>query len=135
MAAKKGNILPKTGNFLPNKGNILPLVAKPTTTTTCYERAIAEALRQELDDNKKPVKTIMRWTGAGESTVKNWASGLRGPSGAHLIALMRNSDVTFEAVMTLAGRPRAIAPENIAAARSHLLEILAFLDRAVERHG
>jgi hypothetical protein len=91
------------------------------------------APRQELDGNNKPVKTIMRWTGAGESTVKNWASGLRGPSGAHLIALMRNSDVTFEAVMMLAGRPRAIAPENIAAARVQLVELLAFLDRAVER--
>ena len=133
MAAKKGNILPKTGNFLPKKGNILPLVAEPPTNTTYYEQAIAEALRQELGGNKKPVKTIMRWTGAGESTVKNWASGLRGPSGAHLIALMRNSDVTFEAVLMLAGRPAAIAPENFAAARGHLLELLAVLDNAIER--
>ena len=44
-------------------------------------------------------------------------------------------DVTFEAVMMLAGRPRAIAPENVAAARVQLVELLAFLDRAVERGG
>ena len=128
MAAKKGNILPK-------KGNLLHPVAKRSSTATYYERAIAGALRRELDGSRKSEKTLMRWTGASGRTVKNWVSGLRGPSGAHLIALMRNSDVTFEAVLMLAGRPRTIMPENIATARAHLLELLAFLDNAVEKRG
>jgi hypothetical protein len=133
MPAKKGNILPKTGNTLPKKGNILPLVANPKTTTSYYEQAIAGALRRELSGSNKSVKTLIRWTGAGGRTVKNWISGLRGPSGAHLVALMKNSDVVFEAVLTMVGRPRAIAPENIAVARVHLRELLALLDTAVGR--
>lgn len=35
---------------------------------------------------------------------RNWLSGAAGPSGAHLIDLMRSSDEVFEAVMKLAGR-------------------------------
>ena len=135
MAAKKGNILPKTGNIIPKKGNILPLVVEPPTATSYYERAISGALRQELSGSNKSEKTLMRWTGAGGRTVKNGVSGLRGPSGAHLVALMRNSDVTFEAVLMLAGRPPSIAPEDIATARVHLLELLALLDAETGRQA
>jgi hypothetical protein len=135
MAAKKGNILPKTGNIIPKKGNILPLVAEPPTATSYYEQAIAGALRQELGGSNKSEKTLMRWTGAGGRTVKNWVSGLRGPNGAHLVALMRNSDVTFEAVLMLAGRPPGIAPEDIATARVQLLELLALFDAEIGRQA
>jgi len=84
--------------------------------------------RQELSGNNKPVRTIMRWTGAGKSTVKNFISGIRGLGGAHLIGLMGNSDATFEAVLKIAVRPRTIAPENVSTARRLLLDQLALLD-------
>ena len=132
MAAKKGNILPKRGNILPKKGDNLHFADKPPSATY-YKYGIARALREELGGNHKSEKTLMRWTGASERTVKNWVAGLRGPSGAHLIALMRNSDVTFEAVLIIAGRSRTIASQNMASARVHLLELLALLDAETGR--
>jgi hypothetical protein len=41
----------------------------------------------------------MRWTGANERTTKNWLSGTNGPSGEHLLEIMRNSDLVFEHVL------------------------------------
>lgn len=41
----------------------------------------------------------MRWTGANERTAKNWLSGNNGPSGEHLLGLMRNSELVFEYVL------------------------------------
>ena len=128
MAAEKGN-------FLPKKGNLLRLEDGPPSTTPHYEQIIAAALRQELGGSHKSEKMLMRWTGASGRTVKNWVSGLRGPSGIHLVALMRNSDAMFEAVLMIAGRQRAITPEKIATTRVHLIELLALLDAEIGRQG
>jgi len=46
----------------------------------------------------------MRWTGASERTVKYWLAGERGPSGDHLIALVRHSDAVLFMLLALAGR-------------------------------
>ena len=124
MAVKKGNILPK-------KGNLLHLQDGPAPTAPQYEKIIAAALRQELGGSHKAGKTLMRWTGASGRTVKNWVSGSRGPSGIHLVALMRNSDATLEAVLKMACRERDIAREKIATARFHLTELLALLDAEI----
>ena len=107
----------------------------PPSTTPHYEQIIAAALRQELGGSHKSEKMLMRWTGASGRTVKNWVSGLRGPSGIHLVALMRNSDAMFEAVLMIAGRQRAITPEKIATTRVHLIELLALLDAEIGRQG
>jgi hypothetical protein len=56
----------------------------------------------------------------------------RDPSGAHHIALMRNSVVVSEAVPAMVGHPRAIAPENIANLRVQLLELLTLLNAEME---
>jgi hypothetical protein len=69
-----------------------------------YTAAIAQALTTELQGSNRAIKTVMRWTGASERTVKGWFSGTSGPSGEHLIALLRNSDTLLEQVMRLAGR-------------------------------
>jgi hypothetical protein len=37
-----------------------------------YAEAIAAALKEELGDTHRATKTVMRWTGAGERTAKNW---------------------------------------------------------------
>lgn len=128
MAAKKVNILTKRGNMLPLEGG--PLSPMPH-----YEQIIADALRQELGGSHKAQKTLMRWTGAGRSTVKNWISGSRGPNGIHLVALMRNSDVAFEAVLMIAGRHRGNVPKKIATARVHLIELLGLLDAEIGRQA
>ena len=69
-----------------------------------YRTAIGAALRDELGLTHRAVKTAMRWTGASERTVKYWIAGERGPSGEHLIALARPSDIVFHMVLLLADR-------------------------------
>ena len=128
MAAKKGDILPK-------KGNLLHLVAKPSSARTYYEKVIDGALRRELDGSRKTEKTLMRWTGARTRIVKNWVSGLRGPRGSHLVALMQNSNEVFKAVLIMTRRQDSRTPKGIRSARAHLVELLAFLDNAVETIG
>lgn len=69
-----------------------------------YRTAIAAALRDELGLTHRAVKTAMRWTGASERTVNYWIAGECGPSGEHLIALARHSDIVFHMVLLLADR-------------------------------
>ena len=74
-------MLPKKGIVFPNGENLGP-----------YPLAIAYALKCELGSTHQAVKIIRRWTGAGERTVKNWLAGISGPSGQHLVDLIRHSD-------------------------------------------
>ena len=67
-------MLPKKGIVLPNGGVLGP-----------YHVAVAYTLRNQLGTTHQAVKTVMRWAGAGERTVKNWLAGVSGPSGQHLI--------------------------------------------------
>jgi hypothetical protein len=90
--------------MLPKKGNSFPNVTGGDTGKIDYPAAIAAALRAELGNSHQAVKTVMRWTGANERTVKNWLAGSRGPRGEHLLALLRHSNVTLEVVLQLADR-------------------------------
>jgi hypothetical protein len=74
-----------------------------------YALVVAGALHDELGGSHRAIKTIVRWTGASERTAKNWLAGTSGPSGEHLIALTRNSDEVFDAILILAGRNPAAA--------------------------
>jgi hypothetical protein len=67
-------------------------------------------------------KKIMNWTNAGERTVKGWTSASSGPSGDHLIELMRESDLVFARVLLLAGRD-AIDHKSVAALRKQLVSL------------
>ena len=81
-------------------GTFVHLVEEPTD----YRAAIAMALHKELNGTHRAIKMAMRWTGAGERTVKYCFSGERGPSGGHLTALARYSDAVPYVVLVLAGR-------------------------------
>ncbi len=111
-------MLPKTGILLPIGENL-----------SSYQKTIAYALKCELGATHQAVKTIMRWTGAGERTVKDWLGGISGPSGEHLVALVRNSDSVLRAVLTIAGRPRTLAAQEIGGLRNHLVQTLDEIDR------
>lgn len=93
MRIKMGTVVPKTGTNVHLE-----------TDVTDYRSAIAAALRDELGLTHRAVKTAMRWTGASERTVKYWIAGERGPSGEHLIALAKHSDIVFHMVLMLANR-------------------------------
>lgn len=109
---KRGKILPKKGNFFP-KGS--------------YAVEISLALRQNLGNTHRAVKTLMRWTGASERTVKNWLSGSSGPSGEHLVALAHHSDEVLDAILRLAGREQVLLAMKVFDARDKLIEALELL--------
>lgn len=115
-------MLPKMGNKLPRRG---------TTTASHLEfnRAIAEALRKELGGSHRAIKVVMRWTGASESAVKNWLAGSHGPSGEHLVSLMRNSDTVLATVLVMAGRDGHLTALKTAELKRHLVEILDLIEK------
>ena|ERR1051326_8355250 len=109
-------MFPKKGNFFPVSG------------TRMYPRAVAAALRAEIGENHQALKTVMRWTGANERTVKNWLSGKSGPRGEHLVGLLHHSDKMLEAILQLAGRDQIAATESPFEARKLLAEMLKRFD-------
>jgi len=70
----------------------------------------------------------MRWTGADERTIKNWFAGTNGPSGAHLVALFRHSDVVLDACLRLAERERTITDRKVIETREKLKELLRLFE-------
>lgn len=122
--------------MFPKKGNYFPNGTRREKSKVSYPAAIAAALRSELGSSHQAVKTVMRWTGANERTVKNWLAGRRGPRGEHLLALIRHSNVVLEVVLGLAGREQIIAGKTLLDARNALADMLAQIDswmNAVDR--
>lgn len=114
--------------MFPKKGNYFPNENQAGKGKVSYPAAIAAALRAELGDSYRAVKTVMRWTGASERTVKNWLAGRRGPRGEHLLALIRHSNVVLEIVLQLAGREQIIAGKALFDARNALADMLTQID-------
>jgi hypothetical protein len=114
--------------MFPKKGKSFPGGARTTDQRVDYVAVIAAELRRELGDTHQAVKTIMKWTGANERTVKNWLTGRYGPNGEHLIQLFRYSDFVLDAFLRLAGREQAIAQEGLVTLREALAEALTQID-------
>ena len=110
-------MLPKKGIVFPNGENLGP-----------YPRAVAYALKCELGSSHQAVKIIMRWTGAGERTVKNWLAGVSGPSGQHLVDLIRNSDDVLAVLLVIAGRRQVMAAQRLVDVRNKLAETIQQVD-------
>ena len=98
--------------MFPKGGNILPPDSGEPTSGSAYASAVAAALRSELRNSHHAAKIVMRWTGANERTVKNWLAGASGPSGEHLIDLMKNSNTVLDVVLTLARRHPALTTQK-----------------------
>lgn len=79
-----------------------------------YPAVIALALASEVGDSKHAVKRLARLTGASERTVQNWLTGVRGPSGPHLIALSMYSTAVHWAYLSLSERMEGPAPNLVA---------------------
>jgi hypothetical protein len=86
----------------------------------------------ELGSSHHAHKTLMRWTGANERTAKNWLSGSNGPSGEHLLALMRNSDQVFECVLRLSRRNVVLSSQRLAEVQSSLQSAADLLAEVIE---
>jgi hypothetical protein len=111
-------MLPKKGIVFPNVENLGP-----------YPKAVAYALKCELGSTHQAVKIIRKWTGAGERTVKNWLAGISGPSGQHLVDLIRNSDDVLQVLLIMAGRRQAVATQDLGDLRNQLVQTVERIDR------
>ena len=118
--------------MLPKKGKGFPKGDGKGGGGLNYAGTIAIALRDELGDTHQAVKTVMRWTGAGERTAKNWLAGARGPTGEHLLSLVRHSNAVLEAFLRLAGRQSSWATLNLHEARTRLIEMLKNFDELLD---
>lgn len=112
--------------MFPNMGNLFPNANGNNITKGSYAAMISDALRSELGNFRRAIKTIMRWTGSNERTVRNWISGTNGPSGEHLVVLAGHSLAVMAAFQQLTGRG-SIADRALLA-RHKLTEALALLD-------
>src|SRR5712691_8683436 len=111
-------MLPKKGIVLPNSENLGP-----------HPAAIAYALRNQLGTTHQAIKIVMGWTGAGEPTVKNWLAGVSGPSGQHLVDLIRHSDDVLEVLLILAGRQQIVAAQKLVDLRNKLAKTVVEFDQ------
>ena len=119
----------KKGRELHSKGKTLPVSVGDNGGGEAYAAAVAAALRNELGGTRSAAKCVMRWTGASERTAKGWLGGISGPSGVHLVALLRHSDAVFALVLRLSGRAASSSPGDLVVVRRHLLDALAALNR------
>jgi len=113
---------------VPKKGKVFP----GGNEGDRYAVVIATALRQDIGGTHRAIKTVVRWTGASERTVKYWFAGTSGPKGEHLVALAHHSDAVLEAFLRLAGRQQAVAVGKVFDARDMLLQVIALLQSAME---
>src|SRR5258708_2148041 len=119
-------MLPKMGKRFPNRDG-------KGGAGLSYPRAIAAALRGELGDTHQAIKSLMRWTGAGERSAKNWLGGTPGPTGEHLLSLVPNSHAVLDAVLRLSGRDAVLPQMSLRHQRSGLVKIIENIDELLIR--
>jgi hypothetical protein len=112
---------PKKGKFFPGQNGCN---GGGHSDDGFFAAEIAAALNRSLGSTHAGIKTAAGWTGANERTAKNWFSGRYGPSGAHLVALARNSDEVMNAFLMMAARPDLIAATKLAGAEQAISDLL-----------
>lgn len=98
-------------------GKLLP-VAKQSDLD--FARELASALSAEFRNSRHAAKTMMRWTGASQRSVKNWLAGTHTPSSGNLISLAQHSPAVRTAVLQAIGELPAFPSNRLAAARDIL---------------
>ena len=114
--------------MLPKEGKELHRRPRRSGAHEEFEQAIAAALKGELGSTHRAIKTVMRWTGASERTVKHWFAGTHGPSGQNLIALARHSDAVLMYFLVRANRPSLSVGIQLISMRTKLLELVETID-------
>jgi hypothetical protein len=114
--------------MFPKKGKIFPVSDDRPMGKAQYAAIISAALRSELDNSHRSIKTVMRWTGAKERTVKNWFAGTNGPRGEHLFCLARNCEALLTTFNKIARGGGTGPSSNLDDVRGLLCDALAALD-------
>jgi hypothetical protein len=113
--------------MFPKKGRSFP-AKRDKHMEAEFAQIIASALKVEFGSTKHGTKTIMRWTGVGQRTAKNWLSGVNAPSGYNLVLLARESNAVLKAMMLLADRPEMSLGSNLISLRRMLADTITALD-------
>lgn len=121
--------------MFPKMGTTFPTGDGKRINRIEYQAAIAAALKRELGGSHRAIKTVMKWTGVSERTSKNWILGSHGPSGEHLIELLRNSDEVVATVLSLSARTELQIAAGLHEARETLLQALGTVDALLEASG
>jgi hypothetical protein len=135
MRTKKGTFVHRTGTSVPKKGTFVHGPRRGDGSEVSYSIAIATALRSDLGMTHQAVKSVMRWTGASERSVKYWFAGARGPSGQHLIALAARSDVILDVFLQRAGRPPYVAAQRLIEAYTKLQSAMEEIHDIIDASG
>ncbi len=114
--------------MIPKKGKVLPGGSRASGANAEYATAIRDALHEELGNSHQAAKKLVRWTGANQRTVKNWLSGQAGPSGHHLVRLVRHSNAALHAFLQLAQRQRVVGAIKV-------IDIHCYLEKSVAELG
>lgn len=100
----------------PNSGNVFPgRRQKPASLS--FAKLVSTALRASLrgqGGQVSSIKTVARWTGANERTVKNWFAGDRAPTGDHFLRLAANSPGALAAFLAAIHRNDCLVMADIA---------------------
>ncbi|RXH05808.1 hypothetical protein [Bradyrhizobium vignae] len=89
-----------------------------------FAREIAEALHKEFGETHAAIKSVVALTKANERAVKNWFSAKNGPTGRHLVDLVRISDEVLEAVLRMSGRSDLILAKKLGDSKQTLIKML-----------
>ena len=121
-----GMSFPKTGNFFPaetgSAGN-----GDHRAGARVFAEQIACALNDALGGTTAHIKIVAAWTGANERTVKNWFSGHYGPSGDHLVTLIKYSDEVLSVVLSMADRRQLLVRSKLDEIEKRLVDLTSLL--------
>jgi hypothetical protein len=116
----------KDRSFRSDDGNTFPPAAAGQGDTT-FAVGMAAALRRAYGGRHSAVKLVAGAVGANQRAVRNWFDAKNGPSGEHLVRLVRHSDEMLDSFLALAGKRRQTASLDIARARIALERALVEL--------
>jgi len=114
--------------MLPKKGKILPRGSNGFGNDIAFRIAVATALKSELGTTHQAIKTVMRWTGASERTVKHWFAASHCPRGHHLVAIARHSDAVLMCFLVAADRSQLSIGMQWVSVRSMLVSLVETID-------
>jgi hypothetical protein len=92
-----------------------------------FAQVIAEALHRDFGATHAAVKTVVSLTHANERAVKNWFLAKNGPTGQHLVDLVRTSDQVLEAVLLMSGRTDLVVAKKLVDSKQVLIDMLQLI--------
>lgn len=123
----------KGRNFRPVSGKTFPkfLGKISISEDDTFKSVMTKTLRNVFGGNNDAVKSLMRITGVGERTARNWLEGKNAPNGENLIELAHHSDEVLEAFLLMTGHHEILTFKKLINARDKLVEMIDLIDELV----